>query len=267
MSRLVDKRDLPIFIHSTIDDMTDLSPNAMRVYMHLARRANKDGVAWPSYQSIGDHCFKSVSANASTRKSFARKAIDDLIAAGLVVKTHRVDEHGEHSSNAYQLVNPPMPNNTGMPIDTGVPNKHTPMPIDTPMPNRHQRYSTEDTPSESAPLKTTEDEEEKRPPHAAVIRAWQQNIPGTLTEILGAKLTDLIDECGEPAVMHGIVASVEAGVRNFRYVAACARNHAAGKEPPAKVPPPSRRAAPVSKVAGSMAAVDEIEAMLREGKL
>ena len=86
MSRLVDKRDLPIFIHSTIDDMTDLSPNAMRVYMHLARRADKSGVAWPSLQSIGDHCFKSVYKHPDSRRKHAIAALDELIQAKLIHK-------------------------------------------------------------------------------------------------------------------------------------------------------------------------------------
>lgn len=141
MSKLHDARKLPIFIHSQIDDMTDLTPNAMRVYMHLARRADKNGVAWPSYKSIGDHCFKSVSDNPATRKSFARKAIDDLVAAGLIERRARKDEDGSHSSNDYILLDP-------MSIDTPMLNKHTPMPIDTPL----CLISTKDTPSEDTPI-------------------------------------------------------------------------------------------------------------------
>ncbi len=35
---------LPIFVHSAVDDMTDLTPNAMRVYMQLARTERKAGL-------------------------------------------------------------------------------------------------------------------------------------------------------------------------------------------------------------------------------
>lgn len=55
-----------------------------------------------------------------------------------------------------------------------------------------------------------------------------------MSEILGGKLADLVDECGEPSVIYGIEASIEANARNFKYVAACARNHAAGKDAPTK---------------------------------
>lgn len=104
--RLEDERTQVLWVHSSIDDMTNLSPNAMRVYMHLVRRANADGMAWPSYQKIGDHCFASVSDKPATRKTFARNAIEELIAAELILKEERVRDDGGQSSNAYILANP-----------------------------------------------------------------------------------------------------------------------------------------------------------------
>lgn len=154
-SQVEDRRRLPIFIHSTIDDMTGITPNAMRVYMHLARRAGKSGFAFPSYQSIGDHCFSSVSDNHATRRSMARKAIDDLIAHKLIEKRARVTGDGDSDSNGYVLLD------TGMPIDT-------PMPIGIPMPNKHtgmlNRHTgvpigTKDTPIEGSPIEGSPIEE------------------------------------------------------------------------------------------------------------
>lgn len=100
-----DGRTLPIFIHSTIDDMTDLTPNTMRVYMHLSRRANKEGTAWPSYQSIGDHCFSSVNKHPDVRRRNAVAAIADLIKAGLIKREKRKNEHGQQT-NCYTLLDP-----------------------------------------------------------------------------------------------------------------------------------------------------------------
>ena len=135
MAKLHDGRKLPIFIHSVVDDMVDLTPNAMRVYMHLARRADKNGVAWPSYQSIGDHCFLSISDNKATRRSFARRAVDELLESGLVRKEARGDAETGQQSNAYILTDP-------MPIGTPVLNRHTPYAYrHTPCLYRHQRYS------------------------------------------------------------------------------------------------------------------------------
>jgi hypothetical protein len=148
--RLVDERTFPIFIHSIIDDMTDLSPNAMRVYMHLARRASKTGHAWPSYQSIGDHCFTCVFENPVTRRSTARKAVDELLKAGLITKANRNDETG-NTSNVYTMVNP-MPIGTAMPHKPPpVPNRHTPVPIGTKGSPVFEGTPIEDTPLVSLP--------------------------------------------------------------------------------------------------------------------
>lgn len=139
---------LPVFVHSEIDDMTDLPPNAMRVYMHLARRADKTGIAWPSYQSIGDHCFASVSENAATRKSHARKAIDQLVNAGLIRKEERTHEDGSQSSNCYDLASPCL-------ISTPMLNKHPDANLADPMLIEQGPClsSTKDTPIEDSPLK------------------------------------------------------------------------------------------------------------------
>lgn len=100
-----DGRTLPIFIHSSIDDLTELSPNAMRVYMHLSRRADKTGTAWPSYQKIGDHCFTSVYKHADSRRRHAIAAVKELIQARLLSKESRRDAHGQQS-NVYTLHDP-----------------------------------------------------------------------------------------------------------------------------------------------------------------
>lgn len=119
------KQAPPLFVHSSIDDLTDITPNAMRVYMHLTRRADSSGKAWPSYQSIGDHCFRSISDNPATRKSFARRAIGELIAAGLLTKEVRTRDDGGQTSNGYTVSYP-------VPIDTPVPIKQPPVPNEQP---------------------------------------------------------------------------------------------------------------------------------------
>lgn len=139
MSTITDRRSIPIFIHSEIDDMTAVTPNAMRVYMHLARRADGKGQAWPSYQSIGDHCFASVSDNPATRKTFARRAVDELLEHQLIVKAERRREDGGQTSNAYSLIDPPVLNR-----HPPVLNKACPVPIGT------KGTPTEDTPKDIA---------------------------------------------------------------------------------------------------------------------
>jgi hypothetical protein len=44
-----------LFVHSSVDD-AGLSPGAMRVLVHFARRANKNGRAWPSIRELAEVC-------------------------------------------------------------------------------------------------------------------------------------------------------------------------------------------------------------------
>jgi hypothetical protein len=84
--------------------------------------------------------------------------------------------------------------------------------------------TTENT-SSSSPTPSRNKDDDK-----VIFDAWSQNIPGMMTPILAEKLHALIDECGVPSVLAGITTGVEAGARNLKYITACARNHAAGKD-------------------------------------
>ena len=238
-----DRRKLPIFIHSVVDDMTDITPNAMRVYMHLARRAGKNGMAFPSYQSIGDHCFTSVSANASTRRSMARKAIAELITHNLIEKKARQNADGDSDSNGYIMLDVQgVPIDTPMPIDTpkanidggvpnkhtGVPNKHTGVPIgtkDTPI---------EDTPVEDTPNNKTTSSSGGVPDDAAalgeVYRTWEQNMPGSLTQIIAEQIAADVDTYGASEVIEAIRTAVMQNVRKPAYVRGVLQRRAAGGE-------------------------------------
>lgn len=89
--------------------------------------------------------------------------------------------------------------------------------------------NTEQSSSSSLPSSSSEpsDDDDKKV-DGTVIKAWHENI-GVLTPIISAQLHDLIDEVGVPSVIHGIVTAVSSNVRNFKYVQACAVNHASGK--------------------------------------
>jgi hypothetical protein len=222
---LYDRRVLPIFIHSEIDDMTTLTPNAMRVYMHLARRADKNGQAWPSYQSIGDHCFISVSENVATRRSFARRAIDELLAAGLIRKQNRVSEEGDATSNVYELLNPvpigtPMPNKQG-----GVLNKHTGVPIgtkDTPL---------EGSPIEGSPMKETATTAVAAAKPDVVWTAWTDTMPGTLTPYLIGQIEELREEYNDREIVSAICIAGDARKYELRYVKGVLRKGVDSKKP------------------------------------
>jgi hypothetical protein len=101
-----DRDDLPFQIHHELDDVP-LSVWAFRVYAHLVRRAGKDGKIFPSYQSIGEACFRATygpSANPKSLRNKAMIAMKELITVGLVLKAERTRKGSKESdTNIYQL--------------------------------------------------------------------------------------------------------------------------------------------------------------------
>ena len=77
-----------VYTHSAVDDF-GLTPNAFRVYCHLCRRAGKDNRAFPSHESIGEVCFSSISDSANWRFRLSVKAVNELLARGMITKTLR----------------------------------------------------------------------------------------------------------------------------------------------------------------------------------
>lgn len=97
---------MPIFIHSDIDDL-GLSVNAFRLYAHLARRAGVTNFAWPSYASMGEHCFRASypKAKDATLRRKALAAVEELKKVGLVeVEKRTLAKTQGNITNAYRLV-------------------------------------------------------------------------------------------------------------------------------------------------------------------
>jgi len=99
-----DRDDLPMQIHFELDDFP-LSAEAFRVYAHLVRRAGKSRKAWPSYQNIGETCFRASYPNAakSTLKIKAIDAVRELVAHRLIVIEHQTAAAGDATSNIYHI--------------------------------------------------------------------------------------------------------------------------------------------------------------------
>lgn len=131
---IVDERDLPVFIHSELDDI-GLSLEAFRVYGHLARRRNKTTkTAWPSYATIGEKCFRTnyPNANTDTLRRKAMAAVKELSELGLILIRQRKGPDGGWTSNEFVLTPrsswkiPP-----DQPLVSMTPPPHTPGVIDT----------------------------------------------------------------------------------------------------------------------------------------
>ena len=77
---------------------SDLKPRARLVLNCLALHCNKDGQCFPSIRTIARECGYSVNT--------VKRALEDLVKAGFVVKEARFDKerkHGGQTSNLYTL--------------------------------------------------------------------------------------------------------------------------------------------------------------------
>ncbi|MCL5058310.1 MAG: helix-turn-helix domain-containing protein [Actinobacteria bacterium] len=78
---------------------SDLSAYAKLVRLYLARCANGDRQAFPSYNRIAKDCGIS--------RDTAKRAVAELEEKGWIEKNHQVKDDGEHLSNIYSLCDPP----------------------------------------------------------------------------------------------------------------------------------------------------------------
>lgn len=81
--------------YDSIYEDQELSHRAKAVYIYLKDHANKEGTCWPGINTIA--------AGVSLSRSTVKRAMDDLVRAGLVEKSHRWRENGSLTSNLYQI--------------------------------------------------------------------------------------------------------------------------------------------------------------------
>lgn len=73
----------------------DLPPRAILVWLYLQQRANKEGTCFPALKTIAHDTKMSVST--------VKRAITDLITAGVLEKETRYRENKGQTSNLYRL--------------------------------------------------------------------------------------------------------------------------------------------------------------------
>lgn len=81
--------------YESIYNDQELSHRAKVVYIYLKDHANKEGACWPG--------IKTIAAGVSLSRSTVKRALDDLVKAGLVEKVQRWRENGSLSSNLYWI--------------------------------------------------------------------------------------------------------------------------------------------------------------------
>ena len=74
---------------------SDLSHRAKSVYMYLKDRADSEVRCWPA--------IKTIALELGLSRSTVKRALDDLVRAGLLRKDPRWRENGSYTSNLYQI--------------------------------------------------------------------------------------------------------------------------------------------------------------------
>ena len=81
--------------YESIYNDQELSHRAKAVYIYLKDHANKEGACWPG--------IKTIAAGVSLSRSTVKRALEDLVRAGLVTKERRWRGNGSLSSNLYRI--------------------------------------------------------------------------------------------------------------------------------------------------------------------
>ena len=81
--------------YDSIYEDQELSHRAKAVYIYLKDHANKEGACWPGINTIA--------AGVSLSRSTVKRALNDLVKAGLVEKSGRWRENGSLTSNLYRI--------------------------------------------------------------------------------------------------------------------------------------------------------------------
>ncbi len=199
------------------DDVT-VGGSELLVLLSLADHANDDGICWPSIPRLA------MRARLSERQT--QRVLHKLEELGHIEVLTKGDGRGH--STLYRVL---IKDDKMSPIVEERVTSATERVTSSALKGDIAMSPESSVEPSVKPLKKDDEDNARVRGDAAVFKAWAENIPGTMTPILSERLHDLTDECGERAVIHGIVTSVEAGARNFKYIAACARNHAAGVEP------------------------------------
>ena len=81
--------------YDSIYEDQELSHRVKAVYIYLKNHANREGTCWPEINPIA--------AGLNISRSTVKRAMDDLVKAGLVEKSSRWRENGSLTSNLYRI--------------------------------------------------------------------------------------------------------------------------------------------------------------------
>ena len=81
--------------YDSVYEDQELSHRAKAVYIDLKDHSNQEGTCWPGINTIA--------AGLNLSRSTVKRALEDLVKAGLLEKSSRWRENGSLTSNLYQI--------------------------------------------------------------------------------------------------------------------------------------------------------------------
>ena len=81
--------------YDSIYEDQELSHRAKAVYIYLKDHSNREVICWPWINTIA--------AGLDLSRSTVKRALEDLVRAGLVEKSSRWRENGSLTSNLYRI--------------------------------------------------------------------------------------------------------------------------------------------------------------------
>ena len=81
--------------YDSVYEDQELSHRAKTVYIYLKDHSNKEGTCWPGITTIA--------TGLKLSRSTVKRALEDLVKAGLLEKSSRWRENGSLTSNLYRI--------------------------------------------------------------------------------------------------------------------------------------------------------------------
>ena len=81
--------------YDSVYEDQELSHRAKTVYIYLKDHSNKEGTCWPGINTIA--------TGLKLSRSTVKRALEDLVKAGLLEKSSRWRENGSLTSNLYRI--------------------------------------------------------------------------------------------------------------------------------------------------------------------
>ena len=103
------------------------------------------------------------------------------------------------------------------------------------------------------------------PDAGSVFTCWQNNIPGTMTQIISDELGDLIDTYGTSEVLYGITEGVRSGNRNIRYIAGVLKKRLNGDAKPTNGTPRNNGNGKATNLDRTRASFAELDQVIKNG--